>query len=195
MPKQKTTPKLDNSGSYVWRGGQKIELEKEDDRFTILPSSAEQLTRLRNAPGVRDIKPVTNQVFKVETTATERDAAMEAVRSEAFDAIAHHAYRPKGSDGTVFYLTDKIIASFDPKASATQIEKLLEKYGLKVLKEYENLPHTYLLQVTSSSGENPIKVANRLAEEKIVVSAEPNMVNRFQPAFTPLMDISGASGT
>ncbi len=185
MPKQKTTPKLDNSGSYVWRGGQKIELEKEDDRFTILPSSAEQLTRLRNAPGVRDIKPVTNQVFKVETTATERDAAMEAVRSEAFDAIAHHAYHPKGSYGTVFYLTDKIIASFDPKASATQIEKLLEKYGLKVLKEYENLPHTYLLQVTSSSGENPIKIANRLAEEKIVLSAEPNMVNRFQPAFIP----------
>jgi subtilisin family serine protease len=185
MPKKKATPKLDDSGSYVWRGGQKIALEKEDDRFTILPSSAEHLARLRNAPGVRDIKPVTNQVFKVETTATERDAAMEAVRSEAFAAVAHHAYRPKGSDGTVFYLTDKIIASFDPKASATQIEKLLEKYGLKVLKEYEDLSHTYLLQVTSSSGENPIKVANRLAEEKIVLSAEPNMVNRFQPAFIP----------
>ncbi|MGH7462357.1 MAG: S8 family serine peptidase, partial [Longimicrobiales bacterium] len=140
---------------------------------------------MRAAPGVREIKPVTNEVFKVETTATERDAAMDALRSDAFRAIAHHAYRPTDSEGTVYYLTDRIIVTFAPTATGAQVDTLLQKYGLRLLKEYEGLPHTYLLQVTSDVGENPIKVANRLAEEKIVKSAEPNMVNRFMPAFTP----------
>lgn len=188
MTEQTTTEEyvsIEDPGGYVWRGGNKIQLEKADDRFTVMPSSPRQLDTLQSAPGVREIQPVTNQVFKVKTTATERDAAMQAVRSAAFDTIAHHAYHPKDSEGTTFYLTDKIIVVFDPAADVAQIEALLEKHRLKVLKEYEELENAYLLQVTSGSGENPLKVANRLAEEEIVVSAEPNMVNRFQPAFIP----------
>ena len=179
------TKKAKDVGHYVWRGGHKIELEKQGDRFTVQPSSPEQLERVRSAPGVRAIKPVTNEVFKIETTATERDAAMAALRSEAFNAVVHHAYKPKDSEGSVYYLTDRIVVSFAPKASTAQINKLLERYKLKLLKEYEGESNTYLLQVTTSSGENPIKIANRLAEEKIVLSAEPNMVNRFRPAYVP----------
>lgn len=185
MAKKQPKSKPTDIGSYVWRGGQKIELEKEDDRFTVIPSNPEHLERLRKAPGVRAVKPVTNQVFKVETTATERDPAMTTLRSEAYSAIAHHAYRPKDAEGTVYYLTDTIIVRFDSKATSKQIDKLLGRYGLKVLKEYDELANTYLVQVTASSGENPIKVANRLTEEPMVASAEPNMVNRFQPAFIP----------
>lgn len=181
MPKQKS----EDYGNYFWRGGEKISIEKEEDRFTIIPTSPEQLERLRTAPGVRAIKPVTNQVFKVETTTTERDTAMAAVRSDAFRAIAHHAYHPTDSEGTIFYITDKIIVDFDPNANPAQIDKLLDKYGLKVLKEYEGQKNTLLLQVTSTSGENLIKIANRLAEEKMVLSAEPNMINRFIPSYIP----------
>jgi subtilisin family serine protease len=175
----------ENIGSYIWRGGEKIELEKQTDRFTVMPASPNQLERLRSAPGVRDIKPVTNQVFKVETTATENDAVMATVRSEAFDAVAHHSYSPKGSEGTIYYLTDRIVVRFADGASTAQIDELLEKYGLKLLKDYAGQERTYLVEVTSTSGENPIKVANRLAEEELVDYAEPNMVNRFQPAFVP----------
>jgi hypothetical protein len=56
-------------GIYVWRGGHKIPVEKQADRFTVIPASPEALDRLRSAPGVRDVKPVTNHVYKVETTA------------------------------------------------------------------------------------------------------------------------------
>ncbi|HEX8141073.1 MAG TPA: S8 family serine peptidase [Pyrinomonadaceae bacterium] len=170
-------------GQYLWRGGHKIEVEKVVDRFTVIPATPVQLESLRNAPGVRNVTAITNQVYKVETTKTERDASMSALRSEVYNVIAHHAYQPKDSEGTVFYLTDKIIVHFKSSASVPQIEKLLEKYQLKVVKEYEE--NTYLLQVTSSSGENPIKVSNDLAQEKLVEAAEPNMVNRFSPAFIP----------
>jgi len=185
MSREPLIAKVKDQGTYVWRGGQKIELEKETDRFTIIPSSAEHLDRLRSAPGVHSIKAVTNQVFKAETTPTERDGAMAALRSEAFNAVVHHAYRPKGSESTIYYLTDKIIVRFDPKASSVQVDKMLGKYALKVLKEYEGEKNAFLVQVTASSGANPIKVANLLAEEKLVLSAEPNMVNRFRAAFIP----------
>jgi subtilisin family serine protease len=184
MPKHKPAPSED-LGRYLWRGGRKIPLEKLDDRFTVMPAGRDQLERLKKAPGVRSIKPVTNQVFKVETTFNERDRTMTTVRSDAFKTVAHHAYRPADSDGTVFYLTDKIILQFKPETSAERIDALLAKYGLKLLKEYEGQPNTFLVQVTATSGENPLKVANRLAEEEGVASAEPNMVNRFQAAYLP----------
>jgi subtilisin family serine protease len=185
MARQPASNNPENIGSYVWRGGEKIELEKVADRFTVMPASPNQLERLRSAPGVKDVKPVTNQVFKVETTATENEAVIATVRSEAFDAVAHHAYRPKGAESTIYYLTDRVVVRFADGASTAQIDELIEKYGLKLLKDYEHQDRTYLVEVTSTSGENPIKVANRLAEEELVDYAEPNMVNRFQPAFIP----------
>src|SRR5512146_3060895 len=98
MAKKKRSAISADHGNYVWRGGKKIELKKVEDRFTIIPNSREQLEKVRSAPGVRDIKPVTNQVFKVETTVTERDSAMASLRSNAFNTIAHHAYRPKDAE-------------------------------------------------------------------------------------------------
>src|SRR5689334_5179393 len=126
MAKQKNNSKPADLGSYVWRGGQRISLEKVEDRFTLMPPNAEQLAKLRNAPGIREIVPVTNQVYKVETSLTDRDSAMEMVRSPVFNAVAHHAYRPAGTEGTIYYLTDQIIVSFDSKVKPEQIDTVLE---------------------------------------------------------------------
>jgi subtilisin family serine protease len=186
--KSSSVDKPEDVGNYLWRGGQKIELEKEDDRFTIMPSDQKQLELANAVPGVRKIKPVTNQVYKVETTTTERDSAMDALRSDAYNVIVHHSYRPKNSKGTIYYISDKIIVRFKPNTTTNQIDQLLKKCGLNVLKEYETNQEdkkTYLLKVTSTSGENPVKIANRLATEKIIEFAEPNMVNRFQQSFIP----------
>ena len=61
--------KSQDVGAYLWRGGARVPLEKAEDRFTVMPASQEQLERVRSAPGVREIKPVTGQVYKVMTTA------------------------------------------------------------------------------------------------------------------------------
>jgi subtilisin family serine protease len=175
-------------GSYIWRGGVQIPLEKASDRFTVMPESDAQLDRIKSLPEVREVEPVTRDVYKVETSSTERDAAMRTVRSSEINGIAHHAYRPASSDGTIYYLTDRIAAKFKDEATSDQIEALLDTYALRVVKQYENQPGTYLLQVTGTSGENPVKIANRLAEEPLVEFAEPNMVNRFMPAYVPTDD-------
>ncbi len=186
MPKKKSISEEEDFSGHLWRGGRKIDLEKVEDRFTITPENDEQVEKLKKVPGVQAIKPITRQVYKVETSASDRDKAMEIVRSESINAVAHHAYRPKETEGTMYYLTDRITVKFDPGATSEEIDSLAGKYHLKVVKKYEGLEHTYLFQVTSESGENPIKIANRLTGERLVKYAEPNLINRYKPAFIPL---------
>ncbi|MEZ4558934.1 MAG: hypothetical protein R2854_21285 [Caldilineaceae bacterium] len=111
------------------------------------------------------IKPVTNQVYKIETTVTRRDGLMDHLRSPAYQGIVHHAYKPSGTDGTIYYITDRIIVRFKRQAEDNAIETLLARYGLRLLRKYSFRAKTYLLQVTDGSGANPVKIANRLAEE------------------------------
>jgi hypothetical protein len=182
MPKGKST--LADDESILWRGGERIAVEKQEDRFTVLARTEAQVEALRKVAGVQAIKRVNRQVCKVETTQTERDSVMAAMRSGAFGAVAHHAYKPAGSEGTVYYLTDKIVVTFGKKVTTAQIEALLTRHKLRLIKEYA-LPNTVLVQVTSASGANPLKIANRLIAEKIVTHAEPNLVNRHASASTP----------
>lgn len=173
-------------GNYLMRGGERIELEPESDRFTAMPADAHQLERLRSVPGVHAVEPVTREVYRVLTTMNERDAAMDTLRSNAFNTIVHHAYRPKDGEGTVFYITDRIILRLKKSAADGDVESLLDKYKLRLLKAYEHQPNTYLVEVTKDSGVNPVKVANMLAaEHKIVEYAEPDLINRFYNAQFP----------
>ena len=172
-------------GNYLWRGGTKIVLDKVADRFTVIPSTSNQADLLSDAPGVQRMTALSKGVFRVETKAVDRDAAMSAIRSEAFNGIVHHAYRPSGSEGTIFYITDTILVRFNSDTHIERISQLFQEYALKVVQAYEHQANTYLVQVTKTSGQNPLKIANRLAEEQGVAFAEPNLINRFQHCFTP----------
>lgn len=175
--------KLDE-GEVLWRGGEPIAVEKQGDRFTLVTPTPEQLQAVREHGGVRAVQKVNSQVYKVETAQPDQESVMRALRSSAFNAVIHHAYKPKDSEGTVYYLTDKIVVTFKKAATVKSIEAILKRYGLKLLKEYP-IPQTVLVQVTKSSDANPLKVANRLRAEKMVESAEPNLVDRVRSAFVP----------
>jgi subtilisin family serine protease len=177
--------KKTNTGRYLWRGGRKIELEKEEEVFTAILEDEEELTRVRALEGVEAVEPVQNRIFKVRVAQGKRDAAMEDMRSRKMNKIAHHAYRPRGDEKTRYYLTDKIVVAFKPKVARKTIESILAKAGVRILKEYGKGANTFLVQVTSDAGKNPIKVANALAALKSVAYAEPNLVNRFQSFYTP----------
>jgi subtilisin family serine protease len=174
-----------NLGNYFWRGGQRIELEKEEEFFTAVASDESDLERVRLLPGVREVKLVGNQVFKVHVAQDQRDAAMDRFRSEEIGGVCHHAYRPKGAMNTRYYLTAQIIVKFGIDVPTETIESILSEAGVQLLKEYPDLPNTYLIEVTRDAGKNPIKVANALAERDEVEYAEPNLMNRFQSFHLP----------
>ncbi|GAC44171.1 subtilisin-like serine protease, partial [Paenibacillus popilliae ATCC 14706] len=160
-------------------------MSKEDDRFTVIVSKPEKLEKIAGLSGVHEIEPLTPNVYKVKTTSTERDHAMAMIRSENVNVVSHHAYRPQGTEGTIYYLTDEIAIQFKPEATPDRIEQLLHKYKVNLVLTYDEMPFTCLAAVTADSNENPIKIANRLAEEQEVAYAEPNMINRFQAMYMP----------
>ncbi len=170
-------------GTYLWRGGKKIEVEKEADVLTAVVRDKEELDRIKKLPQVKDVKHVTRGVYRITTVPRARDKAMETIRSPKIKGITHHAYRPQGSAETRYYLTDTIVAEFRDALSVEEINHILQEKGLHVVKEYG--PRTYLLEITPATGENPIKTANRLVEEGSVVYAEPNLVNRFKKSYEP----------
>ena len=177
--------KKSNAGSYLWRGGRKIDLEREEEVFTAILEDEAELERVRAMEGVEAVEPVQNRVFKIRVAEAQRDAAMAQVRSRQMDRIAHHAYRPKGDRKTRYYLTDQIVVAFKQNVTRKSIESILSKAGVHIVKEYRKGSHTFLVQVTRAAGKNPVKVANELAALKSVAYAEPNLVNRFQSFYTP----------
>lgn len=172
-------------GKYFWRGGERIEVEKEDEVFTIIARNEAELKRVKALPGVSEVKQVQNRVFKAKASPDQRDKAMESIRSEEIGGVCHHAYRHKSGPGTRYYITDKIVVRFKQGLPRKTIEGILLKVGVRVLKNYSGTPNTLLIQVTRDAGMNPIKVANSLAEYDEVEYAEPNLVNRFQSSYTP----------
>ncbi len=171
--------------NYLWRGGEKIAVEKEPQYFTTIITEKNSLRKISALPGVEEIKPVITGVYKVRANPESIDEIMAVVRSAPIDEVAHHAYNPVGDASTRYYLTNRITVKFKENTTIKQIEKIMRDHGIKLLREYGTDSKTYLFEVTDTAGENPLKVTNKLAKLKEVVYAEPDLINRFQPFYTP----------
>jgi subtilisin-like proprotein convertase family protein/subtilisin family serine protease len=172
--------------AYIWRGGEKLAVNKVPDRFTV---------RLRRGVGPEEIEGSYRadyrgslrrqdlEVFAVD--ATERDATMNSVRQGNEVEFASHVYAIEGDPISRLYLTDEITAQFKPEVSDDEIESITTGLGLAFVKQVPGAPRAYVFRVTPQSVENPIKIANRLAETDEVLLSEPNITVTEQSFYTP----------
>ncbi|MFK8007398.1 MAG: S8 family serine peptidase [Saprospiraceae bacterium] len=168
------------------RGGEPITITKEEEFFTAIIPDRKAAIELVSHSEVKQMKKVFNNVYKIKTTKGTQSNLMEKIRSnEMTNTIAHHAYSPVGDTTTRYYITDKIIINFKKKTSRSKINAIFEKHSLQFLKEYAESQMSYLVQVTKSSGMNPVKLTNILMKYPEVVAAEPNLINRFMNFYTP----------
>lgn len=168
------------------RGGEPITITKEEEFFTAIIPDRKAAIELVSHSEVKQMKKVFNNVYKIKTTKGAQSKLMDKIRSnEMTKTIAHHAYSPVGDTTTRYYITDKIIINFQKRTSKTRVNAIFEKHGLQFIKEYIGRDLGYLVQVTKSSGMNPVKLTNILIEYPEVTGAEPNLVNRFMNFYTP----------
>lgn len=168
------------------RGGESIKISKEEEFFTAIIPDRKAAIELVSHAEVKQMKKVFNNVYKIKTEKGAQADLMDKIRSnEMTKTIAHHAYSPIGDTTTRYYITDKIIINFKKRTGKKKINTILEKHGLQFLKEYPSSEMSYLVQVTKSSGMNPVKLTNILIEYPEVIAAEPNLVNRFMNFYTP----------
>ncbi len=178
--------------SYIYRGQHRIELEKEAEFFTAILPQADLIRELREKNEVQQVKRVFDNVYKVKTTDADQDGMMTLLRNnEGVGCVCHHAYRPLGDPGTRYYLTEKVIVGFEANISVQEKEAVLEAHGLRYVKAYAGLNDVYLLEVTATSGKNPVKVCMDLIERKEVRFAEPNLINRYESYHRPSDDLFG----
>ncbi len=185
----------------------KIDLVKKEDRFTIFldkkdtSKREEQLymalkmvfkqqvpergTCKRSGKKVYtgnevEVKEVSETVYKIvykmPNSILAIDDAMHGLRHSGI--IAHHAYKPTGDQHTVYYLSDRIKIVFVNGSSINEKKRLCNAYKLKV--PGDKLSNDIIVaEVTLDSGENPVKVANKMALESIVETAEPSLIYRI----------------
>lgn len=179
------------SQNYLFRGGEKIPLEKETAVFTTLVTDVRSVQQLTQLEPVQEVKHVFSNLYKVKIEEDALDEVMRGMRENDFlPSVAHHAYHPEGDQATTYYLTDQLTVAFQPGTSTAEIEAILAQHGLRYVKTFEEQPlPTLLLQVTKSAGKNPIKVSEDLQNHASIVFAEPNLVNRFQSFYTPTDDL------
>ena len=169
----------------LFRGGHEIVIEKESDYFTAILPYDYQIEDVQKLSAVSEMKRVFGNIFKIKPIEDAVDEVMDRMRSNhRISHVVHHAYHPAGDASTRYYITDALVVSFVESTSTTRMQEIAEKHALHLIREYKG-GNTFLFQVTEKSGKNPVKLSVDLSSYKEVAFAEPNLINRYQPAFTP----------
>lgn len=173
-------------GSYFRRGDHRIDIVEVPDRFTVRMKrgmSAANVTANYTANHRRRLRRQNLDEFAIDSA--QRDVVMDRVRQGNEVEFASHVYALKSEPETHLYLTDQITVKFTPEATDDEIEKLALGHGLEYVKEVTGMPRTYVFKVGPQAKENPIKIANRLAENDKVELSEPNLAVVSRSHHTP----------
>lgn len=173
-------------GTILQRGGEELLLEKVSDRFTIRPAkplSAYELSAANWGNWRRSIPNGDLQLFAIDPE--QLDQAMTTARSSPLVLFASHVYQIPNNPGTFVYLGDEITIEFASGVDAAQINSLTSRYGLILERAIPELDNTFVFRVGKSATENPVKIANRLQQEPLVLLAEPNIIIQQESHYTP----------
>ncbi|MDP2603708.1 MAG: proprotein convertase P-domain-containing protein [Deltaproteobacteria bacterium] len=178
--------KPEGLGGYFWRAGKRIDIAELPDRFTVRMKRGianEKVATDYNTTHRRRLRRQNLDEFSVD--AAERDAVMERVRRGSEVEFASHVYAPADEPQAKLYLTDQITVQFKPEVSDDEIEKIVTELGLSLVKELRGVPRAYVFRVGPQAAENPIKIANRLAENDKVLVSEPNVTIASRSLYIP----------
>ena len=178
--------KPERRGSYFWRAGKRIEIAELPDRFTVRMKRGianDKVATDYHTTHRRRLRRQNLDEFSVD--AAERDAVMERVRRGSEVEFASHVYAPADEPQAKLYLTDQITVQFKPEVSDDEIENIVTESGLSLVKELRGVPRAYVFRVGPQAAENPIKIANRLAENDKVLISEPNVAIASRSLYIP----------
>jgi subtilisin-like proprotein convertase family protein len=173
-------------GRYLWRAGERIAVVQLPDRFTVrLKRGVPKETVATDYHAAHRRRLLRQNLDEYSVDAEERDAVMERVRRGGEVEFASHVYAPADEPQAKLYLTDQITVQFKPEVSDDEIEKITTDLGLTLVKELRGVPRAYVFRVGPQAAENPIKIANRLAENDKVLASEPNVAIASRSHYMP----------
>lgn len=185
-PPGNSTMDAGNRGLVLQRGGQEFVLEKLNDRFTLgqlTTPQPEDLATALQAQFTARAMPAAIAEFKVDPR--HQNDAMQTARAMEQVGYASHVYQMQGDPTSRIYLTDQITVQFAPNVTAGTIEYITQPLGLTTVKPIEDIPNAFVMALTPTAKENPLKITNRLMQQAEVLTAEPNIVVPTQSHYRP----------
>jgi subtilisin family serine protease len=169
------------------RGGDELLLSKAGDRFTIRPSSTASASSdwAATIPAKLNRRIAQSNLQEYLIAPDRLEVAMTTARASDAVAFASHVYCTANNPSTFFYLSDQITIQFDEKVNDTSRNAIASFAALKIVRQIEGIPNTFLCEVTKQATENPIKIANRLTRYPEVLIAEPNIIIQNQQHYIP----------
>lgn len=171
------------------RGGEELLLTKVPDRFTTRLSNPAALAGVAQHLGLSQYRGVAGGrlvEWQVAPSALDRGLAM--ARRLASVQFASHVYRLARSPRTAVYLTDELTVQFAADLAAEERTAHLHPLGLAEERPLAGIPGAYVVRLTPTAAENPLKLANRLAANPAVLTAEPDLVIATGSLYRPQDD-------
>ena len=172
-------------GLMLQRGGEELVLEKIDDRFTVTANTKDQVPQLANQVSAQVNAVRLPKMTEFVVPAADRDAAMKTMRQSDAVKYASHVYQFKDDPASRIYLTDRLTVQFIPALKPEAIEAITQPLGMTLVKAITGLPNAFVFEVSKTSPENPVKIANVLIQRPDVMVAEPNIVVEAQAHYRP----------
>ncbi len=173
-------------GNYLYRGGKRIAIVELPDRFTVRLKRGVAKDKVADGYHATHRSELRRQnLDEYAVDAEERDAVMERVRRGSEVEFASHVYAPADEPHAKLYLTDQITVQFKLEVSDDEIEQITTALGLNLIKEVQGAPRAFVFRVGSQASENPIKIANRLAQNDKVLLSEPNVAIAAKSYYIP----------
>jgi len=176
-------------GMTLQRGGEELLMEKVPDRITTALLSPTALAELRQQITPLEVRAVAlGQLVEWHLSPHRLETVLAWLRQHPAVKFASHVYRLQNSPKTWVYLTAEMMVQFAPATPPQAIDLTLADLGLSVEKPLEGVPTAFVVAVTPTAAENPVKLANRLMQEPTVLAAEPNVVVETAALYRPRDD-------
>jgi subtilisin family serine protease len=174
------------------RGGETFDVEKSATMFVAKrakpdtstglamgdPESFAQLN-VRRCPGRQQLELCRISVGSIDDT-------MQTLRQDKsrISWVGHVYHMPNDPDGLMIP-SDAIYVELADGASESEVNDLLDRYGLELVPDPNSAANAYIMRLTSASTKNPLKIANELLESDAVAVAEPDLIAIANPAHRP----------
>lgn len=167
---------------YYYSGSQQVRLFPDPQIVVVrLGSNApsEQIRRLLEKTQSVNFLPRDGlHVYRIESGLK----FIEALHQVAGVAMALPAFRRAPESEAMVFVTARLLAQFRPELGSEKIGALLERFNLRILEPLPYAsPNGFLLEsAPGMDGLGALTAANTLVEERLVVFAEPDLIQSRQ---------------
>jgi subtilisin family serine protease len=172
---RETPPSTSRSRSYTPNIPLYLQLQQDLEN-----SGGGSRTRGSSTPPVKiDVQPLGERYAIVTVPPNSPDTLSQQIRQQSYveNTLPVLSLTENSQDKSqTVILPNEILVSFDPDFSTRNIQSLLNRYNLEIIRPLQFTPNNYLIRSQTQQGTEILNVANQLARISGVQSATPNFV-------------------